>query len=285
MKIAILHHNDADGFGAAYACWTALRGEHDLKFIPVQYSQDPPLAELREFGAEKIYIVDFSYKREVILSLREEFGFVFIADHHKTAEAEILAVGGAVFDLNTSGAVLTWNWFFPEDTEPPKILQYVQDRDLWKFELPNSKEVNAYIATLPWDFQVWDTFKLEDALLVGGALVKQQKRQIDARLKDARMTYLRVRFETEDAFLPFRFEDYYVPIVNATENISELGEAMCFAYPDAPFSISYADRADGKRSYSLRSRNGFDVSVVAKALGGGGHKAAAGFTLDAPEAL
>jgi len=62
------------------------------------------------------------------------------------------------------------------------------------------------------------------------------------------------------------------------------------AYPDAPFSVSYCDRADGKRSYSLRSRNGFDVSVVAKAFGGGGHHkegkgGAAGFTLAAPDII
>jgi len=57
------------------------------------------------------------------------------------------------------------------------------------------------------------------------------------------------------------------------------------AYPDAPFSVSYCDRADGKRSYSLRSRNGFDVSVVAKAFGGGGHPGAGGFTLSAPDII
>lgn len=75
---------------------------------------------------------------------------------------------------------------------------------------------------------------------------------------------------------------HIVPIVNASENISELGAAMNEAYPEAPFSVSYCDRRDGQRSFSLRSKNGFDVSEVAKAFGGGGHKAAAGFTRPSP---
>ena len=57
------------------------------------------------------------------------------------------------------------------------------------------------------------------------------------------------------------------------------------AYPDAPFSMSYCDCPGGLRSYSLRSRNGFDVSEVAKAFGGGGHKASSGFTLKAPRVI
>jgi phosphoesterase RecJ-like protein len=34
------------------------------------------------------------------------------------------------------------------------------------------------------------------------------------------------------------------------------------------------------RQFGLRSRNGFDVSEVAKKFGGGGHAAAAGFVIN-----
>ena len=45
-----------------------------------------------------------------------------------------------------------------------------------------------------------------------------------------------------------------------------------------PFSATFFIRADGKRVWSLRSREGgIDVSVIAKAHGGGGHAQAAGF--------
>lgn len=57
---------------------------------------------------------------------------------------------------------------------------------------------------------------------------------------------------------------------------------MCKVFPDAPFSASYCDRGDGKRSYSLRSLGDFDVSAVARMFGGGGHRNAAGFVVDLP---
>ena len=80
-------------------------------------------------------------------------------------------------------------------------------------------------------------------------------------------------------------KEYFIPCVNASENVSELGNLMCERYPDAPFSMSYCDRGDGMRSYSLRSIGDFDVSVVAKAFGGGGHKNAAGFALPKPQVI
>ena len=53
-------------------------------------------------------------------------------------------------------------------------------------------------------------------------------------------------------------------------NIMSIGE---------PFAASYYDVKDG-RIYSLRSQpEGIDVSEIAKAMGGGGHKHAAGFKI------
>lgn len=274
-KIAVLYHQDNDGFGAAYACWEALRGNHELLFIPVQYGQEPPYEKLYEFAPKQLVIVDFSYKRPVMEALIAEFIEVICIDHHLTAQAELEGLPGCIFDMSRAGCVLTWAHLLPHENVPA-ILWYVQDRDLWKFEMPKSKEVNAYISTLEWDFEVWAKFDLDAALTAGDAILKFQAGQIKGRLRD-------VRIENIDE--PGTLNSYTVPFVNASENISELGDAMCHAYPDAPFSVSYCDRADGQRSYSLRSRFGFDVSEVAKAFGGGGHKAAAGFTLKAPDII
>jgi nanoRNase/pAp phosphatase (c-di-AMP/oligoRNAs hydrolase) len=79
-----------------------------------------------------------------------------------------------------------------------------------------------------------------------------------------------------------RFEGYDVPIVNAPYlNISELVGELSKGHP---FAMGWFQRADGKYQYSLRSRmpEGIDVSELAKKYGGGGHKHAAGFTLEMP---
>lgn len=70
---------------------------------------------------------------------------------------------------------------------------------------------------------------------------------------------------------------YCAPCANATVFFSEVGERLLEMHPQAPFSAYYMDRNDGKRQWGLRSRPDFDCSVIAKAMGGGGHKCAAGF--------
>ena len=271
-RTACLYHADLDGWGSAYSLWKALKATNELLFIEVQYGQEPPYEALREFGPDRVYIVDFSYKAPVLKDFLNEFPETMVIDHHKSSLPELEAAFEErvykTYTHNTdfAGCVLTWQHFFPEE-EIPEILLYVQDRDLWKFELENSKEINAFIASLPKDFEEWDQFYTPEAYDAGWAIIRLQEKAIERRLKDVRMVEI---------------AGHTVPCVNASENISELGSAMCEAYPDAPFSVSYCDRGDGKRSYSLRSRNGFDVSEVAKAFGGGGHPSSAAFTVEAP---
>lgn len=261
-KVLVLHHNDADGFGAAYALWTKYGDA--ATYIPVQYGQPAPAIPE---GIEKIYIVDFSYAREILLMLSEQYDLTVI-DHHKTAEAALKGLPFCIFDISKAGCILTWELLWPNDTAPPLLLQYVADRDIWKWELPQSEEVNLFIATLPFDFNVWAAYD-NDALFsaeappAGRAIKAFRDRQIESTLKNVRMMLL---------------AGHTVPVVNCSANISEVGNALCVAYPDAPFSVSYCDRKEGVRSYSLRSIGEFDVSAVAKLFGGGGHRNAAGFT-------
>ena len=321
MKIAVLHHNDADGFGAAFAAHTALSERHELLFKEVQYGEPVPYEELHAFAPDQVYILDFSYKASELSEFMTHFPVVVI-DHHKSAAEELkgfpdIAVcafhevdtdgiqtpifsGVRVYQEN-SGCMLAWLFFCPNE-DAPEILHYVQDRDLWKFDLEHSKEINAFIATMPQTFEAWADFYMPLAYDAGKAIIAFRDKQIESRVKGVDFVVMGqdpagvTQFASllwayganpyECNLLQAGRQDLtghqIVPIVNASENISELGEALCLAYPDAPFSISYADRPGGLRSYSLRSRNGFDVSEVAKAFGGGGHPGAAGFTLPAP---
>jgi nanoRNase/pAp phosphatase (c-di-AMP/oligoRNAs hydrolase) len=62
-----------------------------------------------------------------------------------------------------------------------------------------------------------------------------------------------------------------------------VGAELLKRHPDAPFAAIYFDRGDGKRQWSLRSREDFDVSRVARRFANGGHRQAAGFESDLPE--
>ena len=76
-------------------------------------------------------------------------------------------------------------------------------------------------------------------------------------------------------------DGYQVPIINTTQLISEIGNALCQEYP---FAVMYFETKD-KRIYSLRSQgeNGVDVSMIASKFGGGGHRNAAGFSIEKPQ--
>ena len=70
-----------------------------------------------------------------------------------------------------------------------------------------------------------------------------------------------------------------VCIVNASHWMSEIGSKLS---PDCDFVVIwYFDHTRQEHRVSLRSfHENVDVSEIAKSFGGGGHKSAAGFTLD-----
>lgn len=262
--ITVLYHNDADGFGAAFAVWKMLQGKDEARlavYTPVQYGQ--PVPEISE-ETTWLVIVDFSYDLETLKGLADRFQ-TLVVDHHKTAEEAVLEFGkykgcSVSFNLEKSGAMLTWELF--HNRRCPEILQYVQDRDLWRFELPVSEEVNLYIEALPREFEAWDKFDLCDAKAAGTVLKAFRAAQINRVVKPSKLR---------------EFCGHVVPVVNCAVNISEVGHALLQRHEAAPFSVSYFDSADDKRVYSLRSRGDFDVSDLAKEHGGGGHPQAAGF--------
>lgn len=291
-KVACIYHADADGFGSAYALNHHLKDTCDILFIKAQYGDAPPVEQIIEHGAEEVYIVDFSYKSTDLLHIDlQTEAKVVVIDHHKTALPELKVWGGEyAFDIIHSGCVLTWHYFDQDGNPPPDILLYVQDRDLWRFDLEHSREINAFIATMDEDFEVWDDFYTPEAYDCGRAILKFQAKQMERRLDDvAMLEYGKLPFSGKFAFrdpgTTALVDPVLVPVCNASENISEFGEYLNKQYPEAPFSMTYCDRSNGIRSYSLRSKSGFDVSVVAKAFGGGGHAGAAGFSTPSPKII
>ena len=93
---------------------------------------------------------------------------VLILDHHKTAEAALAKwtkpfnftppeLGEIIchFDQNLSGAGLAWKYFFPTDPVP-RMVEHVQDRDLWRFELPGTREICAALYAQEFEFEKWE---------------------------------------------------------------------------------------------------------------------------------
>ncbi len=320
MKKLVLYHGGCiDGFTAAWAVYRALG---DIEAVPVHYNT-PPLPD-EQLAGRDVIIVDFSYPIEVFRRIRELAETVVMLDHHKSALkdlAPLLAETEPIdpenvrrsllteddlylrFDMDKSGAGLAWDHFSSEPR--PWLIDYVEDRDLWTWRLPDSRKVSAFVNHQVQSFERWD--------YMAHAMTPEDARQSGAAAKDVVDHYVA---DTVKKARIYSIADHLVPVVNATYwHTSEVLEHLSLQdisvdaeegmridevthHPDhainlnewvqPAFAMSWYIRPDGKHSYSLRSRDrhdgteAFDVSALAKRFGGGGHHRAAGFAVSQP---
>src|SRR3990167_6908610 len=149
--LCIYHANCADGFGAAWVIRKACAPQ-EVEFYPGVYQNAPPDVTGRE-----VVMVDFSYKRPVMLELAAKAVSILVIDHHKSAAVELVGLPEnvrVVMDMEHSGAMLAWRYCF-DDVEPPKLLYHIEDRDLWRVRLPGARRMvigghDVPIANLPY---------------------------------------------------------------------------------------------------------------------------------------
>ncbi len=259
--IVIYHSNCADGFTAAWCFWDKYKDGVD--YHPGVYQQDPPDVTGRE-----VYLVDFSYKRAVVEKMIKVAERVVLIDHHKSALEDLKDLSGLHYytDLNRSGARLAWDFLNP-GVEPPQVLKHVEDRDLWKFEIPFTKEISSYVFSQDYTFEEWETMmragdkEVVAMTYIGKSIEKKHMKDVAELLKQVKREMI--------------IDGYQVPVANLPYTMSsEAGNIMAQGFP---FAACYMDTSE-HRVFSLRSTDaGVDVSEIAKSYGGGGHRNASGF--------
>jgi hypothetical protein len=297
----IFHHPCDDGHGAALAVWLRYRqwdpsacAEHAVAFVGAKYGDTPP-----DVTGKNVLIADFSYKEPVLREMAATAKSIVVLDHHKTAEEalskysvadmaqtsvynidlELDACGDteeplplvALFDMDRSGARMTWDFFFP-GARVPLMIDLLQDRDLWRFDLPETKAFTMYLRSIPMAMADWHDLidkmdrDWEKGLILanGEAILRYHNNKVRELLGQV---------------IWGEIGGHKVPVINANWCFSsDLGHELLQRYPDAPFAATYFDRYDSKRQFSLRSDDSReDVGAVAKLYGGGGHRNAAGF--------
>ncbi len=263
--LCIYHGNCADGFGAAWTFHACADREFD--FHAGVYQNDPP-----DVTGRDVYLVDFSYKRQVVEKMLETANSVVLIDHHKTAIDDLMPlmeVGAIKFlvDLDHSGAMLAWQWFNGNFRQPPDLLRHIEDRDLWRFKLPGTREIQANVFSFPYDFAVWDELMarpVSELIAEGKAIERKHFKDIHELTK---VTTRR-----------FNIGGHNVPIANLPYTLtSDAGHLLA---QGEPFAGCYWDTPEG-RVFSLRSTDqGLDVSEIAKQYGGGGRRNASGFRVN-----
>jgi len=302
--LVIYHDHCTDGFGAAYAAWLTLGDA--AEYLPMSYGQ--PLT--RPVAGRDVYILDFSFPPEETRRIIREAAHTVWLDHHKSAfeawcgeykrgmrrveDDRDQGYGDATYkiilDDNKSGARLAWG-YFRSRTVPLKV-RLIDDRDRWQFHYADSKAFHAGLQLRkPWTFDDWHNLNEDKVIEQGRTALAVYQQQIDDRVWVAnRVTIVPGVIDSHLSYLPpwlwsLSNQCYVAGLaVNSPIHQSEIGHELATA--SGTFGLVwYYDAATGRANCSLRSNGDYDVSLIAKAFGGGGHQNAAGFNIDMPTLL
>lgn len=277
-KVCIYHAGCPDGFGAA---WAVRKGWGDDTVFIARGHEDPLRADA--FTGDQVLFADIAPPPECYRPLADAVGELVVLDHHVSARDRFEAVPGLAreldqeghsvhFDLGHSGAMLAWRHFFPDDAPPP-LLDYVEDQDLWNWALPQSREVNAAIASHPRSFASWDSLAARAVAELAGEgapILRMQLREVERALQTAH---------------PVTIGPHRLEAVNSRYQRAEIGHELASrAAYGAPCGAVY--RLTARRvDVSVYSVGDFDVAALAGLFGGGGHRSAAGFSVTLEEWL
>ena len=264
VNLVIYHAGCTDGFGSAWAAWKLLGSK--AKYLSWRAGASPP-----DVTGKVVVVCDLSFKKDEMIRLLEEAKEIIVLDHHKTAEENLRGVKNCFFDLGHSGAMLSWNFFHP-NVEPPDLIKYIEDKDLWRFSLPWSKEINSSIDNTDFKFEEFDKLNSKDGLNAA---------REEGVVINAFITKL-VEHSTKNLAKKM-IGCHTASVINTLTFKNEFGHEMCKT-ADIAVMWNY-DHNESLTKVSLRSKGEVDVGNIARQWGGGGHKTSSGFILPAGQSI
>jgi len=304
--LTIVHGNCSDGVGAGYCAYLKFNSTHDLDMLFVSPSnQDQMVTYLRDYMVTHptalVRFFDLGLRGSILEEV-DSLGIDYLAfDHHIGSNRDIKnhydGLGKDIpsqytFDNDRSGVRLAWDYFFPGE-ECPMALAYLEDGDLWRFALPDSKTIlPGLYSMLPlntstelsdasevyshWDNCLSDPDLIKKAFDIGTHLMQDQEKRMNS-LK-GKCSVININ--------GFRA---YICNTSSFDLISKMGNNLVNMKDEngeylADYSLLWHYDARNKQyGVSLRSRRaedqGVDVSMIAKGFdpNGGGHYSASGF--------
>jgi len=339
MRYIIIHDTDHDGYASAWLLQHSLAQVNSntpiLCYPIVAGSDELPAVE----SGDHVYIVDKSYSHSQLIKLSLEVAVVTVVDHHKSfldatwkeyqhsgllasiiyENSELVSLTLCVdklevlIDTRSAACTLTAKFcdinlkqHIPGMDADYWFINYIADRDIWKWALPDSKEINAGIHTFPLSFDTFDQ-------LYTGEIDKNQCHERGVGI----LAYTETLFSTMTSVVHSEESSAYnrimyypcqnVRVHNTTPTgekpilvpislvvapcpftplISDFGSYL-LEHTKADVAIMWRPEYDGTLTrwylYSIRSKN-VDVSGIAVKHGGGGHPNACGFKSMLPPA-
>ena len=267
----ILYHgrNCPDGFGAALAAW--LYYGDRAEYVGLDHGDVATIDDLPPVQGRAVYILDFSFSNEVMAAIDERAAKLVMLDHHKSAAEKLTGFacrcGVVHFDMAKSGARLAWEFFHPHEPVPA-LLQYVEDRDIWKWEFAESA---AFLSALDMEAQGFERWR-EIA-----AFTPEQLERFMARGAAMDEKFRKLAADIAEGAQPLVFNGVAGLMVNAPGMFHSLVGDILSA-KTGTFGLMWSAGDKGVKA-GLRSQRNFDCIALAESMGGGGHAQACGFKM------
>lgn len=297
LPLVIYHANCADGFTAAWAVHKAMPADFHAAFyqapppdvtgrdvIMVDFCYHADVMQQLRRAARSLLVLDHHKTANEVLPHCTSTALDALTctrmDHRawtapKTWEyvqgcAELDRLEGitqaiiyALIDQQRSGAGIAWDFFHP-GVPRPALVDHVEDRDLWRFALPGTREIQSAIFSRPYSFAAWDALAAMDPAELrreGAVLERKHHKDVAELVATCARRMVIAGHDVPAASIPYTMASDAGAILAQGEH----------------FAACYYDTAH-TREFSLRSHaTGVDVSIVAGVYGGGGHARAAGF--------
>jgi oligoribonuclease NrnB/cAMP/cGMP phosphodiesterase (DHH superfamily) len=275
MTIHCIHHNDLDGWAAAYLVEQAVAAP--VEFHEIDYNQPTPDVGINNI----VFIVDFSFSKEILTEMSKH-NRVVVIDHHDSALRRLEGITRIIshkeldsdeslfisYDLSVCGAMGVWNFF--DLGTVPEWLKIVNAGDVWDWSYPNSK------------------------VLIHAFYTKKLSMELISYIANLDASELLIQAQTA-----FEYKNTTIELLSKNAYVMEIDEFRAVAinqsvYPsdlcrfildnsseeiDIGICYTIIMREVPEVKFNLRSRNGFLVNILAERFGGGGHPAAAGFSI------
>jgi len=260
----------------------------DCKMIGINYGDDFPWKSLPVGCGEKVFMVDFSLQPYPLMrKLAIHADPLIWIDHHKSAIEECWEFGDSYLGIQRSGigaCQLVWEYlkeechFYSEDFQTisteqmlPTFVKLLAEYDVWNHTDPRTLPFQYGIRqydTSPENQDFWEellnphSIKVEQLIIEGELIIKYENSQNEKYCSAC-------AFDTElDGLKCIAVNKMLTNsrVFDSVWNPNKYHAMLTFGYRKGQWTVSlYSTRED------------IDVSAIAKARGGGGHKGASGF--------
>lgn len=274
----VIYHgrNCPDGFASALAAWLYYEGQ--AEFLGLDHGDIKSVDDLPALEGRAVYILDFSFSPELLRSIEERAVKLVMLDHHKSAADKLTGFscrcGVVHFDMHKSGARLAWEFFHPEQPVPD-LVRFVEDRDIWVWQYPESAGFLAALDMEPYNFERWNEIASFDAVQL--SIYVERGRAMDEK-------FSKLASGIAEAAQALTFNGVTGLMVNAPGVFHSLVGDM-LSKQSGTFALMWSTDKSGVIKVGLRSQRSFDCIPLAESMRGGGHAQACGFKMGAERLL